>query len=69
MFESGDRVCDPEIVSPEQWEYILSLKTRTARVKQYQFIGMKNYLKQKDKVNHFLAFHNFYLIFICYYIL
>lgn len=50
MFESGERVCDPEAVRPDQWEYILTLPTKTARTKEYGFIGRKQYLEQKDKV-------------------
>lgn len=65
LFEAGEKVCDPEEVTPEQWRFILTLNSPTARCKQYRFIGLKNYLKQKEKVraektiasvNHALAY-------------
>lgn len=50
MFESGERVCDPEAVRPDQWEYILTLPTKSARTKEYRYIESKQYMKQKQKV-------------------
>lgn len=41
MFQSGERVCDPATVKPSEWRHILSLTTRTARVKTYNYLGRR----------------------------
>lgn len=48
---NGERVCDPDTVKTEQWQYIMSLRSPAARRKEYQFLGLKNHLQQKDKVS------------------
>lgn len=49
-YQNGEKVCDPESVTPEQWRYILTLKTETALKKEFQYIGLKHHLKKKEKV-------------------
>lgn len=52
-FEAGERVCDPEIVTAEQWRYILTLTSTEERKREFNFIGIKNHMKQKQLVSYF----------------
>lgn len=49
-FMKGEKVCDPESVTPEQWQYIQSLRSPAARRKEFCYIGLVNYLEEKHKV-------------------
>lgn len=50
MFESGDKVCDPDIITPAQWRYILTLRSHRSRKREFSFIGLKHHLEKKKAV-------------------
>lgn len=49
-FEAGHRVCNPDDLTVKQWQYILSLKTDSARRAEYSYIGRKQHYRVRGKV-------------------
>ena len=52
--QEGRRCPDPELIKPDQWDHLLSLKSRSARTKYYLFLWhlekkKENHLVKKEK--------------------
>lgn len=52
MYQDGYRVVDPEKVTWEQWQYLLTLKTRKARLEEYTYLGKRVLWKSSFQVNY-----------------
>ena len=48
--QEGQRVPDVDLLTPDQWEYILASKSRRTRIKAYQFMWLKQTYKKYEKV-------------------
>lgn len=49
----GQKVCEPESVTLNQWKHILSLRSRNARIKEYKYLGTRIYERSIQIVSSF----------------
>lgn len=52
----GEHVCDPNVITVEQWHHILTLPTVSKRRREFKYIGKIEYLKTKERVNTLIAY-------------